>query len=62
MSTLNIYAHCIELHHWALTLEFETENHYHGFFTMNLHTFSKVFYVENKSGGIQLIDKQPLYK
>ena len=35
------YAHRMKVSHWASRLEFETENHYHNFVIMSLHTFSK---------------------
>ena len=47
----------MKLYHWSSVLEFETKNHHHKFLTMSLHTFSKVFYVGNRSEATQLIKK-----
>ena len=49
--TFDIYAHYTKLFRWTSKIEFETEIHNQNFSTMSLHTFSKIFYEEDKSGG-----------
>ena len=62
MNTLDIYARRMDRSHWALTLKFETENHFHNYINKILYRIAKIFYTCDKSYDKHLINKHETVK